>query len=61
MKPACKLIGENGNVFNLAAQVTKALKKAGQEKEAKEFNTKLWKCGDYDAALVLMSEYVEVE
>lgn len=59
-KPTCKLIGENGNVFALAAQVTRALKKAGLVDQAKEFNQKLWKCSDYDAALVLMTEYVEV-
>lgn len=61
MKPTCKLIGTNGNVFALAAQVTKSLKKAGQTEQVKEFNHKLWKCLDYDDALRLMSEYVEIE
>ena len=60
-KPVCVFVGTNGNVFALAAQVTKALKKAGLTDQVKEFNTKLWKCGSYDDALTLMQEYVEVE
>ena len=39
MKPTCKLIGKDGNVFVLAAQVTKALKKAELLDQAKEFNS----------------------
>lgn len=60
-KPTCKLVGTNGNVFALAAQVTKSLKKADLFEQVKEFNQKLWKCGSYDEALALMCEYVEVE
>lgn len=61
MKPACKLTETNGNVFALAAQVTRVLKKNELAEQAKEFNTKLWKCESYAAALALMTEYVEVE
>ena len=61
MKPTCKLIGGDGNVFVLAAQVTKVLKKAGLLEQSKEFNSKLWSCESYDEALCLMQEYVEVE
>jgi hypothetical protein len=61
MKPKVKLVGTDGNVFALAGKVTAALRLAGQEKEAKEFNEKLmWECTNYDAALQLMMKYVEV-
>lgn len=61
MKPICKLIDTDGNVFYLAAQVTRTLKKAGLKEEAQEFNSKLWKCENYNAALTLMGEYVTCE
>lgn len=61
MKPKCTLIGTDGNVFALAGRVQSALKKAGMHKEAEEFGEKLWDCEDYDAALQLMMEYVDVE
>jgi hypothetical protein len=60
-KPVCKLIGENGNVFNLAGKVVQVLRKAGQSDQAKKFQEKFVKCGDYDEALRLMMEYVEVK
>lgn len=60
-KPKCRLVGEDGNVFNLAGIVSRTLKKAGQTDQAKEFQSKLFKCGSYDDALVLMQDYVEVE
>ena len=59
-KPACKLVGTDGNVFALAGRVSKALKQAGQAEQAKEFQGKLFQCGSYDEALILMQEYVEV-
>ena len=60
MKPKCKLVGTDGNVFALAGRVGRALKEAGQFGQAKEFQFKLFKCGSYDEALALMQEYVEV-
>lgn len=60
VKPKCALIGEDGNVFNLSGIVSRALKKAGQADQAKEFQSKLFQCGSYDEALVLMQDYVEV-
>lgn len=59
-KPKCKLIGEDGNVFNLAGIVTGTLKKAGMKAEAEEFSKRLWEMPSYDAALNLMGEYVEI-
>lgn len=36
MKPKCKLIGEDGNIFNLMSIASKTLKETGMEEEAKE-------------------------
>lgn len=60
MKPECKLVGENGNVFNIIGLVSKALKKAGQPDKAKEFVARAFKSGSYDNVLALCFEYVEV-
>jgi hypothetical protein len=35
LKPRCRLIGTDGNVFALSRRVTQALKKAGQADKAK--------------------------
>jgi hypothetical protein len=59
-RPECDLIGTDGNVFALAGRVTKALKRAGMGDKATEFTQRLFACGSYDEALVLMGEYVEI-
>lgn len=61
MKPKCKLIGTDGNVFMLAGVVSRTLRRAGLSDQAKEFSEKLWGCKNYDAALTLMMEYVDVD
>lgn len=60
-KPPCKLIGEDGNVFNIINLVKKALTKAGMPDKAKEFQAKAFASHSYDAVLQLAMEYVEVE
>ena len=37
MKPKVQLIGQNGNVFNLIALCSRALKEAGQVDNAKKW------------------------
>lgn len=59
-KPKVKLIGENGNVFNLMGICSKALKRNGLEEEAKEMSNKIWGCDSYDEALQIMMEYCDV-
>ena len=59
-KPKCKLTGTDGNVFALAGQVTRALKKAGQFDMVNDFTSKLFQTKSYDEALQLMMEYEEV-
>jgi len=59
-KPKCKLVGENGNIFNLGAIASRALKKAGRHKTAKEMVNKMFSAENYDEALAIVQEYVDV-
>jgi hypothetical protein len=60
-KPTCKLIGENGNIFNLMNISSRTLKGAGFDTEAKEMVDKVTSSMSYDEALQCLMEYVEVE
>ena len=60
-KPKVKLVGENGNVFNVIGRVSKALKRAGLKDKAEEFTKKAFNSGSYDEVLRLATEYCEVE
>jgi hypothetical protein len=60
-KPVCKLTGQNGNIFNLVGIAARALKEAGQDDKAKELKEKLFTCANYEAALNLIADYVEVK
>ena len=59
----CKieLIGQDGNIFNLVGLTAKSLRKAGYVDEAKEMTTKVFESESYDAALMVIMDYVEVE
>ena len=59
-KPACKLIGEDGNVYNIIGRVRRALIAAGQEDRAREFVERAFRAGSYEAVLALCLEYVDV-
>jgi hypothetical protein len=59
-KPRCKLIGEDGNVFNVIGRVRRALLDAGHGDEAREFVGRGFRCGSYDEVLQLVLEYVDV-
>lgn len=65
MKPACKLIGQNGNVFNLIGITRKTLKSHGLQQELKQFDQRFNDIresgGSYDDVLNLITEFVEVE
>ena len=56
-----KLIGKDGNVFNIIGLVSKALKSNKQKKESDEFTVKAFECKNYDEVLTRVQEYVEVE
>jgi hypothetical protein len=60
-KPEAKLIGENGNIFNLMGIARRALLKAGQDKQAAEMTERIKSTAEsYDEALAIIWEYVEV-
>ena len=61
-KPTVKLVGENGNVYNLISICYRALKDIGMENEAKEMYEKITKTAkSYSEALVIMMDYCDVE
>jgi hypothetical protein len=60
-KPVCRLIGEDGNVFNIISRVSKVLRKEVSEEKAKEFREKAIACHSYDEVLGLCDDYVEAE
>lgn len=60
IKPKCKLIGTDGNVFALIGKASTALKDTGLKDEAKEMTNKVFACGSYNEALQIIMNYVEV-
>ncbi|NCD03970.1 MAG: hypothetical protein EOM00_13455 [Clostridia bacterium] len=61
MKPKCKLIGKDGNIFNLMGIARRTLKEAGLDEEATEMAERIMKSKSYDEALQIIMDYVEVE
>ena len=59
-KPIAKVLGEDGNVFNLIGICGRALKKAGQKDKITEMQSRIFSSGSYDNALSIMSEYCEL-
>lgn len=59
-KPECKLVGENGNIFNLTAIASNALRRDGQMQRAREMQQRIFSSHSYDEALSIISQYVEV-
>ncbi len=57
-----KLVGEDGNAFNVLGKTIKALKKAGYEDLAlaRQYEQEAT-AGDYDNLLRVTMEYVDVE
>lgn len=60
-KPRCKLIGEDGNIFNLLGIASKTLKEEGLEKEADEMASRVYESKSYLEAIAIISEYVDIE
>ena len=55
-----KLIGEDGNIFNLLGIASRALKRNGQRDEAEDMSERVFKSNSYDVALMIISDYVEI-
>ena len=60
MKPKCKLVGENGNIFNLIAIASRVLRQNDMREQASEMQNRIYASGSYNEALSIICEYVEV-
>lgn len=61
MKPRCKLVGKDGNIFNLMGIASRTLKSVGLREEAEEMVDRITKSSSYIEALAIISEYVDIE
>ena len=62
MKPKCKVIGEDGNIFNLMGIVSKTLKESGEHEKADKMVKRITtQAESYDEALAMLMDYVDVE
>lgn len=59
-KPDCALIGENGNIFNLAGIAAQTLREHGLKAQAEEMKGRICSSGSYDEALCILGEYVNI-
>ena len=59
-KPKCKLIGENGNIFNLLGIAARTLQTKGYSDRAEEMSTKVFASKSYYEALAVIGDYVEI-
>ena len=59
-KPDCPLIGENGNIFNLAGIAANTLKENGMNEQAEEMKDRIIQSGSYHEALNIIGEYVNI-
>lgn len=62
-KPECKLIGENGNIFNLIAIASRTLKENGLPDQAEEMKERIIEkeeAHSYEEAIAIIMEYVNV-
>ena len=59
-KPDCALIGENGNIFNLAGIAARTLREHGMKEQAEEMKERVCSSGSYDEALHIISGYVNI-
>ncbi len=61
MKPVCKLIDQDGNIFNLLGLAVRALRNAGELDKIPEITEKAMQSDSYEKALRIIMDYVEVE
>lgn len=59
-KPDCELIGQDGNIFNLVGITARTLSRCGMSDEAKEMSSRVFASGNYDDALCIIGEYVNI-
>lgn len=57
----CRLIGEDGNIFNLVGLAIRALKRGGRTDLVEPLQQEVFASKSYEEALARIMEYVEVE
>ena len=60
VKPDCKLVGQDGNIFNLMGIASHTLKQNGMADEAKEMCSRVTSSGSYCEALNIIGDYVNI-
>lgn len=60
-KTKVKLIGEDGNIFNLVGIASRALIRDGKKQEAEEMKQKVFSSHSYHEALSVIMNYCEVD
>ena len=60
-KPKMQLVGQDGNIFAIMGRASRLLKDSGQADKAKEMQNRVMGSLSYEAALNIVSEYVETE
>lgn len=59
-KPKCKLIGEDGNIFNLTGITSKTLINNGKREDADKMVKEIIKSKSYEEALCILDKYVDI-
>lgn len=59
-KPDCPLIGQDGNIFNLAGIASLTLKEHGMKQQAEEMKERISSSRSYYEALNIIGEYVNI-
>lgn len=59
-KPDCALIGEKGNIFNLAGIAARTLRENGMKEQAEEMKERVCSSHSYEEALCIIGEYVNI-
>ena len=60
-RPKMQLAGQDGNIFSIMGRASRLLSDSGQADKAKEMRGRVMDCLSYEAALKVVSEYVETE
>lgn len=61
IRPKMQLAGQDGNIFSIMGRASRLLSDSGQADKAKEMRGRVMDCLSYEAALKVVSEYVETE
>lgn len=60
IKPDCTLVGQDGNIFNLAGIAGRTLREHGLAGQAEKMKERVFSSGSYGEALSIIGEYVTI-